>query len=180
MPGVFLTTQTNPTSTAAGSFGTQLLTAMLNQRFSATLNDLSRLSFSTLCDLVDPIIHGLTVPEVIFIANQVISGTTAVVYPGFTPSILTEALALYNEAFDGCNNSMAVRCFDCGISLREQLPELRQITVHTPTTVANVGVMVGVNVFIVVIVLAMVVLIIVVWYSMRNQRAQYAKNSRFP
>lgn len=108
-PGIFTLSETNPQITTAGILAGQLLTATLNQLLSPN----TQLAFSTVCTAVAPIIRGLTVTEVIYIANQVISGANSPLYSVFTPSILNEALSLYNEVFEGCKDAGPILCFDC-------------------------------------------------------------------
>ncbi len=112
-PGVFSNTLTNPESTSAGVFGGQLLAAMLTQYYTKTWSDLSKLTFATSCRDVSTAIRGLTVNQVIFIANQVISGSSSTAYRAYTPSMLSQALTVFNEAFDGCEDVSNRPCFVC-------------------------------------------------------------------
>ena len=102
----------NPINTEAGTFGGQLLTAMMNVRFSANLSDISLLRFSSNCSNLSSLFYGKTILEVIYIANQVISGAAPPEYVVYTPGILTFALGLYNDNFDKCQN-LHPECFEC-------------------------------------------------------------------
>lgn len=108
-PSVFTVSGTNPLTTSAGVFAGQLVTAILNAQFSTGAFTIDQLAFSSTCLLVDPAIIGLSVSELIYIANQVIAGFT--VSP-FTPQILSDALAFYNENFHACANHEP-ECFIC-------------------------------------------------------------------
>jgi cysteine-rich repeat protein len=112
--GFFLISAVNPSATAAGSFAAELLTALMNIQFSSFLPyDLTLLRFSTICTDVHPLVRGRTLLEIVYIANQVISsGFVDPIYAGFTPAILTQALALYNENFVNCSNINPL-CFTC-------------------------------------------------------------------
>jgi hypothetical protein len=107
-PSIFKVSAVNPTSTSAGVFAGQLLTAILNIQFSGADGNL--IFFNTKCN----ILPNYTINQVIFIANQVISGSHS--YPQFPPTLLNEALTLFNEAFDGCRRtSVNCSCFTCEI-----------------------------------------------------------------
>jgi fibro-slime domain-containing protein len=113
--GLFVQTYTNPTSTSAGVFAGQLLSAMLSVRFAPP----GSANFATLrfvdCNLSSNII-GLSILDVIYIANQVIANQTgagAPNYSQYSPSSLSDALALFNTNFEGCGNKNP-QCFTCG------------------------------------------------------------------
>ena len=134
--GVFSSTLANPGITSAGLFGGQLLTAMMNVRFSVNISNMNELSFSDVCYSVDESIRGLPVLEVIYLANQVISNTTD--YAAYTPAILTQALGLYNDAFKWCH----VRnpdCFTCNEQTHRptsapSLSNTPNVPTHAPTS----------------------------------------------
>ena len=114
-PSVFTTPNVvNPTESPAGVLSAQLLTAMLNVRFSANLSNLSLLVFSANCNNsnLSPLFYGKNILEVIYIANQVISGAAGPEYAAYTPSLLNQALSLYNDNFDKCQN-LYPTCFAC-------------------------------------------------------------------
>lgn len=54
-------------------------------------------------------VRGLNLLELIYVSNQVIAGFTV---PGYTPLMLSETLALYNQNFLGCANRH-LECFVC-------------------------------------------------------------------
>ena len=112
-PAIFNGNLNDPLTTPAGSFAGELLTVKINIAFSSFLPyNLSLLAFSPVCGQVHALIRGRTLLEVIFIADQVIGGDPLNLYPAFTPAILTQALALYNNNFANCNNLNPL-CFTC-------------------------------------------------------------------
>lgn len=109
--GVFNESLVNPITTSAGVFGGNLLAAMINVRF----RNISLLAFSVDCSLVASIIRSHTVSEIIYIANQVIANQNSTEWDAFLPEDLNTALALYNSAFDRCENNNP-DCFVCNVS----------------------------------------------------------------
>ena len=106
--GCFENNHINPSSTSAGVFAGQLLTAMLTERFYG--KNLSSLFYSPLCEGLCSKLVGKNIKEVIWIANQVIAAQ-----PGFdrsthSPESLSNALDLFNNAFESCENTNP-RCF---------------------------------------------------------------------
>jgi hypothetical protein len=109
-PSIFKVSAVNPTSTTAGVFAGQLLTAMLNIQFSGV--NPSMIYFNHECFHVNSVLQGLSLAQVIYIANQVIAGLPG--YSQYTPTILNDALTLFNNAFDGCQLSNTnCSCFTC-------------------------------------------------------------------
>ena len=179
-PAVFVDSSVNPSNTSAGVFGGQLLTAVLNQLFmSSDTSDLSTLRFSSACDPVNPIIIGLTVAEVIYIANQVISGSSSPLYNAFTPAILNTALAIYNEGFEHCKNVSSVPCFDCDNDLMLVVGDLNLASPVTPSTeIVYPGLFIGIIVFIAFIVVLIIAIQVCLWYFRRNKVTKQARFRR--
>jgi hypothetical protein len=91
----------------------------MNIVFSSFLPyDLSLLTFSADCLQVAAVIRNKTLLEVIFIADQVIGVDRLNLYPQYTPNILTQALALYNNNFANCDNKNP-GCFTCTASTND-------------------------------------------------------------
>jgi len=176
-PGVFTTTLVNPKTTSAGVLGGQLLAATLNQQFTASMNNLSQLSFSDQCTDVAPIIRGLTVTQLIYIANQVIAGSTSTLYAAFTPSILNVALTLYNEFFDGCRDATTSTCFECG-SFNENDTNVGATGPTTTNELADPSLFIGLNVFIALLALLMIAIFLCAWYYRRNKTKKQARFQR--
>ena len=180
--GVLTVDAVNPSSTSAGVFGGQLLAAVLNQLFmSSNTSNLTTLRFSTGCSPVASIIHGLTVAEVIYIANQVISGSSSTLYSAFTPAILNVALTVYNEGFENCKEVADVTCFECVDNNDDIIIDLDLGVVSpalTSTEIVYPGLFIGVIVFIVVMVVLIVAIKVCLWYFRRNKVAKQAKFSK--
>jgi len=176
MPAVFIDSSVNPSNTSAGVFGGQLLTALLNQLFmSSDTSDLSMLRFSSACGSVNTIIIGLTVAEVIYIANQVISGSSSPLYNAFTPAILNTALAIYNEGFEHCKNVSSVPCFNCDND-DFMLVAVDLASPMTPSTkIVYPGLFIGIIVFIVVMVVLVIAIQVCLWYFRRNKVTKQVK-----
>ena len=138
-PGIFDTNLTDPLSTSAGSFAGELLTAELNIAFSSFLPyNLSLLAFSDECEQAHPLIRGRTVLEVIFISHQVIGGDPFNLYPSYTPTILTQALALYNNNFNNCSNVNPL-CITCsGATLSSTVSSLDLLDAQLGTVVDTI------------------------------------------
>ncbi len=101
----------NPTTTSAGVFAGQLLTAMMSVRFNENNTaNISLLSFKN-CTEIDERIDGLSLIYVIYCANQVISGQADTECANYTPSMLNDALALFNTHFESCTSNSS--CFTC-------------------------------------------------------------------
>jgi hypothetical protein len=113
----------------------------MNIAFSSFLPyDLSLLTFSEQCQQVAAVIRNKTLLEVIFIADQVIGvdGPSSL-YVQYTPTILTQALALYNNNFVNCNNKNP-SCFTCTANTNDAViipvstsdPELIELSQRLP------------------------------------------------
>ena len=177
-PGVFALSATNPTSTSAGVFAGQLLTAMLNQRFFQS-SDLNQLYFSPGCLGVAPILLDYSIAEIIYIANQVIAGSS--LYPGFTPSILNNALSLFNPRFERCNSTLAVTCFECRVGSGDTDRTSGDL-LTSPTTQSDVdkGLSIGIGVYIAAITIFIIAFYIAYRYcinngSNRNKKPRFSK-----
>jgi hypothetical protein len=158
-PGVFTKNYINPTSTSAGNFAGQLLAAMLNVAFSG--NDFSHVFFKN-CSSVSPLFQGLSVAQVIYISNQVIAGLDG--FPGFTPALLTQALSVFNGAFDGCKqNSNTTACFFC--TSLSTLDDEQETDVPTNAPQSQ-----GIAIFIGIFVGVMLFLIVVTCIASRNSK----------
>ncbi len=123
-PAVLSADYTNPNYTSAGVFGAQLVAATLNVAFDAAGLGLCTLTGSCsfanppgtlgtltyICGVDDDLI-GLTVNEVLALANTAISGggTPA----GVSISNLNNALSIFNEAFSDCSGSGSCLRLDC-------------------------------------------------------------------
>lgn len=171
-PSVFTVTATNPKTTSAGVFGGQLLAAMLNQRFAPD----TQIAFSNECNSVDPVIQGRTVVQVIYIANQVIGRSTA--YPMFTPSILSDALSVYNEAFVGCKDAYANKCFDCS---RISDDDRDSVVGPIPdrNTNNNEGRFLVPGIYTFVVLIAVIVIVVFLWVNYSGRYTQHKKASRY-
>lgn len=144
---------------------------MLNQLFTANTSNLTHLTFSKKCDSVAPIIRGRTVSQIIYIANQVIAGSSATVYAAFKPSILNNALTLYNQVFDGCRDCKKITCFDAVI-------DDDSIILTTENGLADPGLFIGLNVFIAVMVLLLIAITICAWYYRRTKTKKQVRFMR--
>ena len=171
-PSVFIASTVNPLSTSAGVFAGQLLAAKLNQAFTSTIVDLNMLIFSN-CTKVPPIINGKSVAEIIYIADQVISGAAGPEYAAYTPSILNDALTLYNEGFLGCKNAANVPCFLCNTTLgstntfyyqHDEAIQTQQVTLALP------GVFISIIILVAVIGICMIAFALYGWYNRRGRR----------
>lgn len=113
---VFTNNTINPSWTSAGVFAGQLLTALLNARFSTDFTRLANLEFvsPSNCSAVCSSLQGKSIFEVIYIANQVIANQPTITYwNAYTPSCLNNALTFFNEAFDKCKTVTDGVCFEC-------------------------------------------------------------------
>lgn len=130
---VFTKTAINPTSTSAGKFATQLLTAMMNIRFydSATLP-----SFSADCPLVAASIRNRSISEIIYIANQVIANQPGINWSPFNVIDLTAALDLFNKAFDQCTSNFP-SCFTCQQPILALLEEVDEVSIGTTSSTTS-------------------------------------------
>ena len=94
--------QTNPTSSGAGTLGTQTATLTLNVAFSGTehmpagFGDLVLHSTGTSLD-------GATVSAILAMANQALGGGS--LPEGFTYSSLNDLITNLNESFDNCTET---------------------------------------------------------------------------
>jgi hypothetical protein len=109
-PGCFETNHINPTNTSAGVFAGHLLTAMLTERFHG--KNLSSLYYSPRCEGLCSKLVGKNVKEVIWIANQVISAQPGLDRSLHSTESLSNALDLFNNAFESCKNTNPL-CFVC-------------------------------------------------------------------
>jgi len=153
----------------------------MNQLFSSVTADLEQLTFSPQCASVAPIVRGLSVAQLIYIANQVIAGSSgATTFAAFKPAILNVALSLYNEAFDGCANASQSLCFKCG-AFNTNEDDDDDILLDEPTTsdgLVDPGLFIGLNVFIGVTILLVVALLLCAWYYRRNKSNKQARQLR--
>ena len=130
-PGILTTNYVDPTSTSAGVFAGQLLTAMMNVKFATNLSDITLLRFTSNCPEIITGLQNLSIKDVIYIANQVIAGLS----DAYSTDALTKALSLYNEAFEACKNDRT-ECFTCGV---HGSPTNAPTKVYTRTPVSNVS-----------------------------------------
>jgi hypothetical protein len=109
--------------TSAGIFAGQLLAALLNVQFSTDFARLAYLRFalSTNCSgKLCASLRGKTIFEVIYLANQVIADQPTITsWYNYTPSCLSSALTLFNEAFDKCQTVYDGECFECSPFVHE-------------------------------------------------------------
>jgi len=142
----------------------------MNQLFNSA-NQTRDLIYATSCASVSSLVRGLSVAQVIYIANQVIAGGSGSgLYSAFKPAILNEALSLYNEVFDGCFDAFNTPCFDCG-----EVVIVANIT-SAPDGVAEPGVLIGVNVFVLVVVLVIIGALVAVYYLRKRKRLSNNNN----
>ena len=127
-PGILTTTYVDPTSTSAGVFAGQLLTAMMNVKFATNLSDITLLRFTGNCTEIITGLQYLSIKDVIYIANQVIAGLS----DAYSADALTKALSLYNEAFEACKNDRT-ECFTCGVPGSPTKAPTR-VRTHTPAS----------------------------------------------
>lgn len=114
--GVLTTSAFNPSSSKAGVFAGQLMTAIMNAQFSANLATLEIQRISPTCGEVCPVLRGMSILELIYVADQVIANQASITYwDAYTPACLNKALTLFNEAFSQCASSSA--CFVCDLEL---------------------------------------------------------------
>jgi len=101
-PAVLDTDLLNPISSSSGSFGGEVLVLQLNVDFAAngTLGGSSGIAFGNLMlyNMDDTTLNGLTVSEVLAIANQMLGGNTTTGYSFATMNMLASQL---NGAFSG-------------------------------------------------------------------------------
>jgi hypothetical protein len=104
-PNKLTTTFTNPTTTASGVFGAQVLALQLNVDFNVagiidgaggSITDLRLCNTGTSLD-------GKTINQILAAANQALGGGSLPV--GYTYSSLNDLVTKLNEAFDNCNVS---------------------------------------------------------------------------
>jgi uncharacterized repeat protein (TIGR01451 family) len=96
-PGVLTSTLTNPTSSPAGTFASQVLALRLNVDFSNA--GLKKTGLGNLRVISGPL-AGYTVNQVLSLANSVLGGNTGALPSGLTVAGLTNILDLINSNFD--------------------------------------------------------------------------------
>lgn len=102
----------NPTKTASGNLGSQLVAATLNVRFddagvrkpnnAPKPDGVGSMRSLIYRGCVDTKLMNKTIDQVLAIANDVIDGSTSEANPGITPQMLVQALTVINEQFDEC------------------------------------------------------------------------------
>jgi hypothetical protein len=99
-PGVLLQNYTNPTTTEAGEFATQVAALHFNVDFSS--KGIIKPGFNTLKVASGPLM-GLTTTQVLSLAEAALSGNTSVLGPyGITVAQLTTILGNLNGNYDNC------------------------------------------------------------------------------
>jgi hypothetical protein len=102
-PGVLLRNYTNPSSTESGEFGTQVTALQFNVDFSS--KGIIKPGFSTKKVVSGPL-AGLTMTQVLALAEAALSGNTGVLTPyGITVAQLTTMLGNYNGNYDNCSSN---------------------------------------------------------------------------
>ena len=99
-PGTYLASYTNPVTTSAGEFSSQVLALRFNVNFSSA--NIIKPGFSSLKVASGPL-AGLTTTQVLALANSAISGNTSVLTPyGITVAQFTKILSYINGSYDNC------------------------------------------------------------------------------
>jgi hypothetical protein len=100
---VLLKNYTNPSSTESGEFGTQVTALQFNVDFSS--KGIIKPGFSTKKVVSGPL-AGLTMTQVLTLAEAALSGNTGVLTPyGITVAQLTTMLGNYNGNYDNCSSN---------------------------------------------------------------------------
>jgi hypothetical protein len=108
-PGVLKKSHTNPTSTEAGEFASQVMALKLN--VDASNNGYITAGLANLKVAPGFPLAGTKVSDVLILVNKVLGGTTSALPAGVAVSDLTNLMSAINGNFDNCTSNNGVLVF---------------------------------------------------------------------